>query len=113
VACPVKKQPLSGRQYDAMADEYAADNAESPMNAYYERPATISLIGEVEGLDVLEAGCGSGLLTAWLVDHGAKVTAFDASTEMVRMARSRVGDRAMISVADLSEPLSFARDSSF
>ncbi len=59
----MKDQPLSGRQYDAMAEDYAADNAESPMNAYYERPATISLLGDVDGLDVLEAGSGSGLLT--------------------------------------------------
>ena len=61
----------SARQYDAMAVDYAADNAESAFNAYYERPAMISLIGEVEGRRVLEVGCGAGPLTAWLVDHGA------------------------------------------
>lgn len=61
----------SARQYDAMAAEYAADNAEGAHNAYYERPATISLLGEVTGLRVPEVGCGAGPLTAWLVDHGA------------------------------------------
>ena len=109
----MKKQPISGRQYDAMARDYSVDNAESPSNAYYERPATISLLGDVEGVDVLEAGCGSGPLTEWLVDHGARVTAFDASTEMVRITRSRVGDRATLLIADLAEPLRFAGDSSF
>ncbi len=50
----------SARQYDAMAADYAADNAESAFNAYYERPAMISLVGEVEGRRVLEVGCGAG-----------------------------------------------------
>lgn len=108
----MKDQPLSGRQYDAMAQNYAADNAESPTNAYYERPATIALLGDVEGLDVLEAGCGSGPLTKWLVDQGARVTAFDVSAEMVRIARSRVGEATFL-VADLAEPLRFAEDSEF
>lgn len=62
---------LSARQYDAMAAAYAADNAESAYNAYYERPATIALLGEVSGRRVLEAGCGAGQLTALLARFGA------------------------------------------
>jgi len=100
-------------QYDAFAAEYAAKNAAGPFNAYYERPATISLLGDVAGLRVLEPGCGAGPLTLWLIDRGAIVTAFDASHAMVDLARSRVGDRADFFVADLAEPLSFAPDNSF
>lgn len=104
---------LSASQYNTMAAAYAADNAESAFNAYYERPATISLIGDVKGQRVLEAGCGSGVLTTWLVEHGAVVTAFDISEEMAALARRAVGDRAGILVADLSKPLAFASDQSF
>lgn len=103
----------SARQYDAMAGAYAADNAESAYNAYYERPATLSLLGDVAGRRVLDAGCGAGPLTAWMVDHGAVVTAMDVSAAMVRLARDRVGDRATFVVADLHQPLSFAADASF
>jgi SAM-dependent methyltransferase len=103
----------SAQQYNAMAADYAADNAESAYNAYYERPATISLLGEVSGRRVLEVGCGPGFLTTWLVDHGALVTAFDVSAEMVSLARSSVGDRATVIVADLDRPLSFAPCRSF
>ncbi len=103
----------SADQYNTMARNYAADNAESPFNAYYERPATISRLGNVAGRRVLEAGCGAGLLTAWLVDHGAVVTAFDISDEMVALARNAVGDKARLLVADVGRPLSFAADHSF
>jgi ubiquinone/menaquinone biosynthesis C-methylase UbiE len=103
----------SAEQYNRMAVDYAADNAESPYNAYYERPATIALLGEVTGQRVLEVGCGAGILTTWLVEHGAMVTAFDISEEMVALARRAVGDRASLLVADLAKPLSFAADRTF
>lgn len=103
----------SADQYNRMAADYAADNAESPYNAYYERPAMISLLDEVTGQRVLEVGCGAGILTTWLVEHGATVTAFDVSDEMVALARRTVGGRADILVADLAKPLSFAADHSF
>ncbi len=52
----------SANQYNTMAVDYAADNAESPYNAYYERPATISLIGEVTGRRrVITRCCGCSI----------------------------------------------------
>lgn len=95
-------------QYEAMAHAYAAHNGESAFNAYYERPAMISLLGPVDGRRVLELGCGAGPLTAWLVEQGARVTACDVSPAMVELARRRVGNRADVFVADISEPLPFA-----
>ncbi len=103
----------SAVQYNTIALDYARDNIESPYNAFYERPATISLLGEVAGHRVLEVGCGAGALTTWLVDHGATVTAFDASDRMVKLTANAVGDRANLFVADLSQPLAFVEDHSF
>ena len=109
----MKDGERSARQYDAMAAEYAVNNDESAYNAYYERPATIALLGEVAARDVLEVGSGAGPLTEYLVQHGATVTASDVSAEMLRLARVRVGDRATFVLANLEEPLSFATDASF
>jgi SAM-dependent methyltransferase len=95
-----------------MSTAYRAGNDEGSFNAYYERPATISLLGDVTGLRVLETGCGPGALTQWLLDNGATVTALDVSPEMVRLAGERVGDRARILTADLAEPLTFMADAS-
>jgi 2-polyprenyl-3-methyl-5-hydroxy-6-metoxy-1,4-benzoquinol methylase len=83
-----------------MSGPYSKVNAEGAANAYYERPATIALLGEVTGRRVLEAGCGPGSLTRWLADQGAVVTAMDVSAEMVRLARERTGGRAEILLAD-------------
>jgi SAM-dependent methyltransferase len=101
----VRDSELTARQYDAMSGAYRDGNNQGSFNAYYERPATISLLGDVAGLRVLDAGCGPGALTEWLVEHGAAVTAVDVSPEMVRICRERVGDRARVQVADLAGPL--------
>jgi ubiquinone/menaquinone biosynthesis C-methylase UbiE len=95
-----------------MAVEYARHNASSGANHYYERPATIALLGDVSGKRVLEVGCGNGPLTEWLVDHGAEVVAFDVSAAMLEVAQSRIGDRADLRVHDLTEPLAFVEDAS-
>jgi ubiquinone/menaquinone biosynthesis C-methylase UbiE len=107
---PMRDGKLAASQYDAMGAIYRTANEECPFNAYYERPGTIALIGEVTGQRVLEAGCGPGALTSWLVDNGASVTAMDVSPEMVRLASDRLGGRARVLVADLADPLEFAAD---
>jgi len=107
---PVRDGERAARQYDAMSADYCAHNADGSYNAYYERPGTIALLGEVTGRRVLEVGCGPGVLTRWLVEHGAVVTAMDVSPEMVRMTRDRLGHRARILTADLADPLTFAAD---
>jgi ubiquinone/menaquinone biosynthesis C-methylase UbiE len=109
----VRDGDRSAEEYDAMAEAYAKDNAEGSYNAYYERPATIDLLGDVSGKRVLEVGCGAGPLTLWLVEHGAVVTALDVSPEMANLARNVVGGTATVLVSDLGAPLSFAQDASF
>ncbi len=52
-------------------------------------------VRERHGL-VVELGCGSGLLTAYLVDAGLRVIATDASEAMLNLARSHVPGAAEI-----------------
>jgi SAM-dependent methyltransferase len=68
----------------------------------------IDLAGDVAGRRILDAGCGSGPLSAALLAKGAVVTGFDASPAMVELARQRLGGKAAVQVADLSRPLPFA-----
>jgi SAM-dependent methyltransferase len=96
-----------------MAEAYAARVDTKPHNAYYERPATLSLLPDVRNKRVLDAGCGPGVYAEWLVDRGAEVFAFDANEKMVELARERLGDRVQIVQADLEQPLDFLEDGSF
>jgi SAM-dependent methyltransferase len=48
----------------------------------------------IDGADVVELAPGTGLWTELLVDRAARVTAVDASPEMVEQARRRLGERA-------------------
>lgn len=107
------RSPL-GSEYDN--DEMAADfdrhAVDSAYNAHYDRPAVLGLLGDVAGLDVLDAGCGPGIYLETLLDRGAKVVAFDASASMVALAKARADGRAEVHHLRLDEPLPFA-DGSF
>ncbi|MFV5995265.1 class I SAM-dependent methyltransferase [Streptomyces sp. NPDC056231] len=94
--------------YDSFAEAYSAENENNLVNAYYERPAMLALAGYVVGRQILDAGCGSGPLTAALRDRGAVVTGIDASAGMVELARRRLGDNVALCVADLRYRLPFA-----
>ncbi len=83
-------------------------NESNLINGHYERPAMINLAGDVLGRRVLDAGCGSGPLSAALRAKGATVAGFDASPAMIRLARERLGPAADLRVADLGEPLTYA-----
>lgn len=93
--------------YDDFAHAYSIDNENNLTNGHYERPAMIDLAGNVRGKHILDAGCGSGPLSAALRDQGATVAGFDASTKMIELARQRLGPGTELHVADLGGPLPF------
>ena len=107
------EKPIALDAYETLATAYAAVIDTKPHNAYYERPATLSLMPEVEGKRVFDAGCGSGVYSEWLIEHGAEIVAVDASPKMVELAKQRLGSEADVRQADLGKPLTFLKDSSF
>jgi SAM-dependent methyltransferase len=106
-------KPIALDAYETLAESYAEVVDTKPHNAYCERPATLSLLPEVKGKRVLDAGCGPGVYSQWLIERGAEVVALDASPKMVRFARQRLGSTADVRQADLVKPLPFLQDSSF
>ena len=99
---------MSANAYDAFASAYASHNEHNPWNALYERPAILALAGEVHGLSVLDAGCGSGAHAAALVERGARVSGFDLSDGLLAVARRRLGDAVPLQQADFTRPLPYA-----
>lgn len=55
-------------------------------------PVLWKFAGDVSGLTVLDAGCGTGYLSKQLRDHGALVTGIDFSERMIEIARVRYPD---------------------
>src|ERR671924_654652 len=100
--------PDQANDYDSFAEAYSALSETSLLNAYYERPAMLSLAGDVAGRRILDAGCGSGPLSAALRDRGAVVTGIDASARMLALARRRLGNDVALHVLDLRDRLPFA-----
>ena len=98
------------RLYDdpALAAAYVRVSGGNVANAEYERPAVHELLGDVRGLDVLDAGAAAGDHSAWLVEHGARVVALDVSDAMVHLARERLGESARVVQADLADRLPFS-----
>jgi len=109
----VAGKSLGEQNYEQFARRYAEHAPTKPHNAYYERPATLSLLPEVRGRRVLDAGCGPGIYAAELLARGAEVVAVDVTPEMVALAGERVGGRATVLRADLEAPLAFAADAEF
>jgi SAM-dependent methyltransferase len=95
-----------------MAEYYFKYVDTKPFNAYYERPATLSLLPSVKGKKVLDAGCAAGWYSKWLLDKGANVIAIDFSPSMIEMTRKRIGEKADVIRTDLNEPLNFINDKS-
>lgn len=106
-------EPLARRAYEELAETYAALAPTKPHNAYYERPATLSLLGEVGGRRVLDAGCGPGVYAEILADRGAETVGFDASEKMVGLARERLRGRAEFFRANLEDSWDRLDDASF
>ncbi len=93
--------------YDELGDEYVRRTEQSAYNAHYDRPNTLAALRRVEGLAVLDAGCGPGVYAGHLVESGAVVVGFDASSAMVDRARARLGTAASIDQLRLDELLPY------
>jgi malonyl-CoA O-methyltransferase len=101
---------LSGvrEKYDRWAEVY--DHDANPLPAL-EEPAVRAAAGQVEGLAVLDLGCGTGRHALWMAAAGATVTAVDFSEGMLAEARRKPGAaRVRFVVHNLEKPLPFGEE---
>lgn len=103
---------LVGRrpQYEAAADRFSQHAADGFYNAHYDRPAGLELLGDVDGLYVLDAACGPGYYAAELLQRGARVTGLDNSPRMIELCRQLPGGEFRLH--DLNDPLTWLPDGS-
>jgi len=60
-----------------------------------EEPVVLEMIGDVAGLDVLDAACGTGRYAIPLAEAGARLCGLDGSEEMLAHARRKAADRSL------------------
>jgi magnesium-protoporphyrin O-methyltransferase len=64
---------------------------------------------DLRGCRVLDAGCGTGLMTADLATRGADVVAVDISPALIKIARDRLPDalrrRVTFAAGDMTDPV--------
>ena len=99
--------------YERLAESYNERIDHKPHNAFYDRPNTLKLAGEVAGKHILDAACGPGKYAEILLNQGAKVVGFDLSPKMVECAKERNGSTHRFFVHDLTKPLEMFKDEQF
>jgi ubiquinone/menaquinone biosynthesis C-methylase UbiE len=92
---------------DAGSDAYGGiaryyDRLLEPMNAPL-RAAGLRMHPPVDGMSVLDVGCGTGAHLEAYVEAGAICTGIDASPSMLEQARSRIGERAELILGDAAD----------
>ena len=96
-------------RYDEIADRYLAmvkDRNETDLESDPLTMAFFGLIGDVAGLQVLDAGCGEGFVARVLSSRRAQLTAVDISQRLVDAGRAKDPSRTIdYRVHDLSKPL--------
>ena len=85
-------------------DEYAVDWDDDKDAITYSEKAYQSLVNVIQpkGLNILDFGCGTGLLTERLSPHANHITALDSSTKMI----SVLNDKKLPNVTTIAKPLS-------
>lgn len=88
--------PNTIEHYNNSAENYhrhVSDPSDSTFHAYYEKPAIRAELPDLNGLQVISIGCGSGVDTRWLADNGAdKVAGIDISANLLAIAKSNNPD---------------------
>ena len=85
---PEEKEAI--KKYDEIAEEYHKTRTSKKgnfFNQFLEMPTTLELIGNVEGKNILDFGCGSGIYAKSLTKKGAIVKGFDISPKMLDIAK--------------------------
>ncbi|WP_323677162.1 class I SAM-dependent methyltransferase [Halorubellus sp. PRR65] len=86
-------QPQISEHYDAIADKWD-EIVDMGAREDVLWSTLESMLPDVAGERILDAGCGSGVYSERLVDAGADVVGVDVSEKMLEEARDRVPDAA-------------------
>ena len=102
--------------WDLAADSYTRGQASGRDYYRYDffGPAQAAICGDVEGLELLDVGCGSGYFAREMARRGARVTGVDISPRMIALAKEIAKPRGIVYYAiDAAELTSALAPQSF
>lgn len=109
----VRSAQMISRLYSEFAEQYDEAIQENVYYALLERPTLLGMLPPLQGLKVLDLGCGPGVYAQFLHEHGADVTCIDESAQMLKLVKEKLGDDAKCYSCDLSKGLPDQLDNDF
>ncbi len=99
LTAPEALRRLTRETYDVIAEDWERDHANDD---WWREGADLFLAALPPNGLILDLGCGPGMKSQVFVQRGYRVCGIDSSSEMIRLARARVGmDRATFYELDL------------
>ncbi|EGQ9459060.1 TPA: class I SAM-dependent methyltransferase [Vibrio parahaemolyticus] len=99
--------------YTIHAVKYAEVVKDNIYNALLERPSTMALLGDLQGKDVIDMGCGPGEYAQWLLEQSVgRLTCTDISEEMIALVKNKFGSNVHAYCQNLSRGLPLEKDNS-
>lgn len=81
---------MKSSQYDAISRSYTDLVKTDPQKNYVQYPSALRLLGDVNGLRILDVGCGSGAFARVLAESGAQVVGYDNSAGQISQAKEAI-----------------------
>jgi len=110
---PPQSSQNDADRWDVIAQPYAAwlEGASGGIGKAFNRLVTdhlLATLGDVQGKDILDVGCGEGHLARALVERGAHVWGIDAAPHMIELAQAKEGAaRITYTVGDMTTALPY------
>ncbi len=93
----MKKKIASQWDENALAYSELIGGKGTPHHREILNPCVEELMGNVEGLYVLDAGCGEGYLSRYYARKGARVTGIDISSRLIEFSKKRTDENLNVS----------------
>lgn len=89
------KSDSSTKCWNEVGNEWIQKAQTNDFRIFYIMPNTFQLLGDVNGKELLDLGCGEGGYSRTLAQKGARVTAIDCSDNAIKYAKAKAEEESL------------------